>query len=175
MIILLVKAIGTAVIATLISLPAVAQTRYCLGGDLDHLSAAERASCSAAREMVQATATRLQAPENWHFVIVCGEQGWRDYTAVSQRGEVALEDSSADTDLGERVTYLRESRLSAPHTHGPQRVIAHELASIRLNTQDEQAIEAQLTLWSGTAIASNEAAKTSLPKAKLSRVVAGLL
>lgn len=171
----LVKALGTALIATLISLPAVAQTRYCLGGDLEHLSAAERASCSAAREMVKATATRLQAPENWHFVIVCGEQGWRDYTAVSQRGEVALEDSSADTDLGERVTYLRESRLSAPRTHESQRVVAHELASIHLNTQDEHAIEAQLTLWSGTAIASNEGEKTSLSTVQLSGVVAGLL
>ena len=170
----LAKALGTAVIATLISLPAVAQTRYCLGGDLDHLSAAERASCSAAREMVKATATRLQAPENWHFVIVCGEQGWHDYTAVSQRGEVALEDSSADTDLGERTTYLRESRLSAPHTQEPQRVVAHELASIHLNTQDEQAIEAQLTLWSGTAIASNDAAKAGLFKSKLLGIAAGL-
>ena len=144
------KAFGSALITTLICVPAVAQTRFCLGGDLENLSAPERASCSAAKEMVKATAARLHAPDNWHFVIVCGEQGWKDYTAVAQRGEVALVDQAADTDLEQHITYLRESRMLEPKTHQLQRVVAHELASIKLNTHNEQVIEAQIDAWHET-------------------------
>lgn len=156
------KALGTALFATLLSCAAVAQTRYCIGGDLDRLSAGERASCSAAKELVKTTATRLHAPGDWHFVIVCGEQGWKDYTAVSQRGEVALEESSADTDFGQRITFLRASRLTAPESHDLPRVIAHEIASIELNTRDERAIEAQLTVWANTSSARVEPASSSI-------------
>ncbi len=154
------KALGSALITSMVCLPAVAQTRYCIGGDLSALSAPERASCNAAKEMVKATATRLHAPEDWHFVIVCGEQGWKDYTAVAQRGEVALDDSAADTDLDQHVTYLRESRMRAPQTHELQRVVAHELASIKLNTHDERVIEAQVSAWHETLNASNDPATT---------------
>ncbi len=148
------KALGSALFTMLICLPAVAQTRYCLGGDLDHLSAAERASCNAARDMVKTTATRLHAPENWHFVIVCGEQGWKDYTAVAQREEVALENSAADTDLDQHVTYLRQSRLGETQTQPQlpelQSVLIHELASIKLGSHDERLIEAQVATWHET-------------------------
>ncbi len=150
------KALGSALISTMVCIPAVAQTRYCIGGDLTALSAPERASCNATKEMVRATATRLNAPKDWHFVIVCGEQGWKDYTAVAQRGEVALDDSAADTDLDEHVTYLRESRMRGPQTHELQRVVAHELASIKLNTHDERMIEAQVIAWHETLNASND-------------------
>ena len=149
------KALGSALITAMVCIPAVAQTRYCIGGDLTALSAPERASCNAAKEMVRATAARLQAPEDWHFVIVCGEQGWKDYAAVAQRGEVALDESAADTDLEEHVTYLRESRMRGSQTHELQRVVAHELASIKLNTHDERVIEAQVSAWHETLNASN--------------------
>lgn len=141
--------LGSVVAAIVMGVPAVAQTRFCIGGDLDRLSAGERASCNAAKDTVRLTATRLHAPEDWHFVIVCGEGGWKEYTAVAQRGEVALNDSAADTVLDQHVTYLRESRLSdarprEPQTHDLQRVLAQELAYIELGTRDERVTEAQV-------------------------------
>lgn len=158
------KALGSALITALVCLPAVAQTRFCIGGDLDALTAAERASCSAAKDMVKATAVHLQAPDNWHFVIVCGEQGWKDYTAVAQRGQVALEDAAADTDLDQHVTYLRESQMRDVRTHQLQRVVAHELASIKTNTHDEQIIEAQVNAWHETLNASNGGRADAAPQ-----------
>ena len=131
------RAFGSAALITLFSLSAVAQTRYCIGGDLDHLSAAERASCTAAKDEVRAAATRLHAPEDWHFVVVCGEQGWRDYTAIAERSKVALEDLGADTDLQGHVTYLREARLHTPAGHELPRVVGHEGAFIALTSPDE--------------------------------------
>ncbi len=146
------KALGSAALLALFSLSAVAQTRYCIGGDLDHLSAAERASCSAAREEVRTAATRLHAPEDWHFVVVCGEQGWKDYTAVAERGEAVLEDLGADTDLQGHVTYLREARLHAPEGHELQRVVAHEVASMQLKTHDEKTIQVRMAQWTNTPV-----------------------
>ena len=151
--------LGSAVATIAMGVSAVAQTRFCIGGDLDRLSAGERASCNAAKDTVKLTATRLHAPEDWHFVIVCGEGGWKEYTAVAQRGEVALNDSDADTDLDQHVTYLRESRLRdsrlsgsrpsesqprEPQSHDLQRVLAHELAYIEVGTRDERVIEARV-------------------------------
>ncbi len=169
-------ALVSPLLATLLSCSAVAQTRYCIGGDLDHLSAAERASCSAAKDLVKGTATRLHAPEDWHFIVVCGEEGWKDYTAVAQRGNVALEDSAADTDLTLRVTYLRESRLRAPQPQELQRVVAHELASIESNTHDERVIAAQIAVWSNVLNANNDTvpANNSTRKTKLPIAAAGM-
>ena len=169
------KTLGSALLATVVCLPAVAQTRFCIGGDLDSLTAQERTSCSAAKAMVKATATLLNAPDNWHFVIVCGEQGWKDYTAVAQRGEVALDDSAADTDLDQHVTYLRESRMREPQTHQLQRVVAHELASIKMNTHDERLIEAQVSAWHETLNASNETGPNTVrPVSKSSSLGQGI-
>ncbi len=144
------SALAFAAVTLLMSVPAVAQTRFCIGGDLEGLSAGERASCNAAKDTAKLTAARLQAPEDWHFVIVCGEQGWKDYTAVAQQGEVALNDSAADTDLDQHVTYLRESRLRESQNHPLQPVVAHEVASIKLGTHDERMIEAQVSAWTAT-------------------------
>ena len=89
----------------------------------------------------------LHAPDGWHFVVVCGEEGWKSYAAFSPRGEAVLEEASADTDLAGRTTYFREDRLHTPQPHGLQRVLAHEIASIVLKTDDENAIQAQMATW----------------------------
>lgn len=154
------KALASALIATTLASAAVAQTRYCMGGDLDHMSAAERASCSAAKEGVKATATQLHAPADWHFVIVCGEQGWKDYTAVADSGAVALQDAAADTDLSQHVTYIREGGFMTPQSRDLRLVVTHEMASIHLNTHDEGRIQAQLTVWDNAVNARNDARST---------------
>ena len=133
--------------ATLIPVSAVAQTRFCMGGDLDHLSQTDRAACSATVQAVRNAASTLHAPDGWHFVVVCGEEGWKSYAAFSSHGEAVLEDAAADTDLAQGTTFFREDRLHTPQAHGLQHVVAHEVASILLKTNDEPAIQSQMATW----------------------------
>ena len=136
-----------AVAATLISASAVAQTRFCMGGDLDHLSQTDRAACSATVQAVRNAAATMHAPDGWHFVVVCGEDGWQSYSAFSIHGEEALQNASADTDRDQQTTFFREERLHTPQAHGLQRVVAHEVASILLKTDDESTIQTQMATW----------------------------
>ena len=135
-----------AVAASLLSVASVAQTRFCIGGDLDHISAADRATCSATMQAVRATAASLQAPNGWHFVVVCGEEGWKNYASFSSRGEAVLE-RIADTDHAQQTTYFREANLHTAQVHGLERAVAHEIASILLKTDDEIAIQTQMATW----------------------------
>ena len=135
-----------AVAASLLSIASVAQTRFCIGGDLDHISAADRATCSATMQAVRTAAASLHAPDGWHFVVVCGEEGWKNYASFSSRGEAVLE-RIADTDHGQQTTYFREGNLHTTQVHGLERVVAHEIASIMLKTDDEVAIQAQVATW----------------------------
>lgn len=133
--------------AILSTTSALAQTRICIGGDLDHLSNAERAACSATAQAVRNEANSMHAPGDWHFVVVCGEAGWKNYTAFSSRGSAALDDAAVDTDLEQQTTYLREDRLRATSGTGMHHIVAHEIASIVLHTDREDAIQAQLAAW----------------------------
>lgn len=133
--------------ATLFTIPSVAQTKFCIGGDLDHLSIAERAACSATAQAVRNEANSMHAPGNWHFVVVCGEAGWKNYTAFSSHASTTLENASVDTDLEQQTTYLREDRLGVPQGQGLRRIVAHEIASIVLHTDREDAIQVQLAAW----------------------------
>lgn len=140
-------ALPAALAATMLCVPSVAQTRFCIGGDLDHLSSADRASCNATLNAVRNTATGLHAPDGWHFVVVCGEDGWKQYAAFSPRGEDAVQDAAADTDLEQHATFFRADRLHTPQPHSLQRVVAHEVASILLKTDDENVIQTQMAAW----------------------------
>lgn len=134
-------------VATMLCVPAVAQTRFCLGGDLEHLSSAERTACNATLQAVRSAASSLHAPEGWHFVVVCGEEGWKQYAAFSPRGEDAVADVAADTNLDEGTTFLREDRLHSGNTRNLQHVVAHEIAAALLKTNDETAIQTQMASW----------------------------
>ena len=132
------------VAAALLSTTAVAQTRYCIGGDLQHLSQAEKASCSAKMHAVREVASALHAPQGWHFVVVCGEGGWEEYSAYSSGDSVNLADAAAQTDLEQHETFFRESRLDPNNATSLRRVVAHELAGILLRSKDEAAISNRL-------------------------------
>lgn len=95
----------------LLSVSAVAQTRYCLGGDLEHLSASQRSACSAKVEAVRKAAVGVPMPADWHFVVVCGEQGWKDYAIYAFASSDALQDAQLSTDHDRHETFLRESSL----------------------------------------------------------------
>ena len=153
-----------------LTLGAQAQSpRFCLGGELDHLSPAQRTACSAKLASVREAARRFGAPEGWHFVLVCGEEGWKSYAAFSSRPAAELENASADTDILAHSTYFREEKLAAaaessgatriPDRPLPDRTllnralldrtVAHEVAAVVLQTADEAAIQAKVNLWLG--------------------------
>lgn len=133
--------------STFICLSAVAQTRFCIGGDLDHLSTQEKLACSAKLQAVKQTAAALRAPENWHFVVVCGEDGWKSYAAFASQGSAALLRASSDTHFEQRETYLRGDRLDVEDLRRLRQVFAHEVAGIVLKSTDEVAIEHLVEQW----------------------------
>ena len=135
------------VAATLLQVSAVAQIRFCIGGDLDHLPASDRAACDATMQVVRTAAIRMHEPLDWHFVVVCGEDGWKQYAAFSSRGADAVANDVADTNLEEHTTYLREGGLHGPQPRSLERTVAHELAAITLQTHDEVSIQNQMAAW----------------------------
>ena len=136
-----------AVASTLLCASAVAQTRFCIGGDLDHMSETQKTACHAKMQAVKQAAASLHAPADWHFVVVCGEDGWKSYAAYSLDDSAALVHADADTHLAQRETFLREDRLDLGNLRSLQRVVAHEIAEITLQSKDELAISRQINLW----------------------------
>lgn len=89
-------------------------------------------------------------PRDWHWVLVCDEAGWRRFLRLSGRGE---QDSIyASTDLAARTTYLRGAKLLNASDFGVELdgVVAHELAHIRLSTEDESKADALSRAWRRT-------------------------
>lgn len=144
-----------ALLATLVTSSAVAQTRFCIGGDLDHMNAAEMNTCRAEVEAVKAMTASLHTPANWHFVVVCGTNGWKQYAAYTQGDAAALADAVVDTNLEQHETFLRGDRIDVHQLPALRRYMNHEVASMILNSKDEAAIQRQMAMWSeaGTAAA----------------------
>jgi hypothetical protein len=97
----------------LLSLSAVAQTKVCMGGNFDAMSGAEKHACENEVSMTREAAATSKVPADWHFVVVCGEDGWKDYMAFSQQSAAQLRGASSDTDFGNRTTFLRGTRLDS--------------------------------------------------------------
>ncbi len=138
-----------AIVSTFVCASAAAQTRFCIGGDLDHLTQAQKSACSAKMQAVKAAAAGLHAPEDWHFVVVCGENGWKSYAAYAMDENASLLNASADTNLEQHETFLREDKLDLANLHSVRRVVAHEVAGIAVHSKDEVAIHQQMKLWFG--------------------------
>lgn len=136
-------------IGSLLSGAAVAQTRFCIGGDLDHLTAFERTACMSKLNQVRITAAKFQTPQDWHFVVVCDEGGWKQYASFSKRAAEDLQDATADTDLEQRTTFFRGDSLTGGAGEGThmQRVVAYEIAGIVLNTTEKKSIQTLLARW----------------------------
>ncbi len=126
---------------------ATAQIRYCVAGNLSQMNPAEKATCSTQLQTVRQAAAAFHAPQDWHFVLVCGEKGWKDYAAYATGNEAALDGAYADTNVSSHETFLRASSSGAQADVALQRTIAHEVASILLNSKDEAAIQKQVALW----------------------------
>ena len=91
----------------------VAQTHFCVGGDLDHMTSTDVAACKAKLSGVRDAAKRRGVPAGWHFVVVCDEAGWKDYVSFSKDETGLLSGASYRTDTRLRWTFLRGSQLDA--------------------------------------------------------------
>ena len=97
----------------ILSVSAVAQTKVCMGGNFEGMTGAERHACENQVSMAREAAAAAKAPADWHFVVVCGEDGWKDYMAFSQQSAARLSGASSDTDFANRTTFLRGTRLDS--------------------------------------------------------------
>ena len=107
-----------------------AQTRFCVGGDLDHMSATAIAGCQAKMAGVREAARLRGVPADWHFVVVCDEVGWKDYTSFSQSETGMLTGANYSTDPRLRWTFLRGTELNAEQPETTATVIAAALESV---------------------------------------------
>ncbi len=136
----LINATRLLVAGTLLSASAVAQSRFCVGGDLAQLSPAQRRACDTKLQAVRRVATALHVPDEWHFVLVCGDEGWKDYSAAFHGGPDVLETRTADTNVEEHETFFRESKLDPQDSQTFLGIVAHEVASAMLHSKDETSI-----------------------------------
>ena len=123
-----------------------AEPRVCIGGDLDHLSQAEKSSCRATADQVRRDAVRFHAPDDWHFFVVCTESDWTTYASISAKG-ASLALLNVDTDVKRRMTFFRGAILAAGDSPMVHRLIAREAARGLLGSSDEVAIEKQVAEW----------------------------
>lgn len=104
----------TATLAFLcLAVPAVAQTHFCIGGDLDHLDQTEVSACQAKMSHVREAVRRRGAPDGWHFVVVCDETGWSDLAGFTGKAAGGLRHVDYSTDRDMQWTFLRGSHIEA--------------------------------------------------------------
>ena len=135
-----------AVAGCLLCASAIAQTRVCLGGDLGHLTPAQKTACSADIQAVRSLAAAMHAPDGWHFVVVCGEESWKQYAAYTMRDDQSLLSAAADTNFATRETFLRESRPDQGGQMSLKSVLAREVAGIVSHNIQRASVDAELSM-----------------------------
>ena len=113
-----------------VSVSLVAQTHFCIGGDLDHLSPASLTACQAKMSGVRNAVKQLGAPAGWHFVVVCDDAGWKDYASFSARETGLLSGASYSTDLRLHWTFLRGADLDVEQPQATATVVSMALSSV---------------------------------------------
>ena len=109
---------------------ALAQTHFCIAGDLDHLNATEVTACKAKMTNVRDAVKRRGAPAGWHFVVVCDETGWTDYARFIASGQQALHNAAFHTDPAQHWTFVRGSRMDAGSTDAADTLLAVALKGV---------------------------------------------
>ena len=111
--------------------------------------------CKLAMVDVAVTASRYPLPTgNWTFIVVCDESTWKhmmvmNATTLARSGiDVSRSEVYGLTMLNQKVTVCRGYKLVHPDKLAiPERVIAHELAHIALNSSDEVVVDRQAVQW----------------------------
>ena len=116
----------------LLSVPsaAVAQTHFCIAGDLDQMSVTQVSACKAKLANVREAVKRRGAPTGWHFVVVCDESGWSDYASFVAPGAPPLAAAAFHTDRGLHWTFVRGSRMDPDSAEGADTLLAVALKGV---------------------------------------------
>ncbi len=138
------------VVGAVLCASAVAQARYCIGGDLEHLSKAQKDACNAKMQTVRNVAGTLHAPANWHFVVVCGEEGWKQYAAYAMHAEGDLLNAMADTNYEQHETFFRERGLDEGALSTLQSSVAREVAGILSHHTQEAGVDTDAARLAGS-------------------------
>lgn len=113
----------------LVALAASAEPRFCMGGNLDQLTPQQMATCQQQLVQLRVVAAMHHSPD-WHYVLVCDEQAWKDYAAFSNTSEATLAAANADTNIAQKTTFVRGSRLNG----SLEQVFGAEVTSIAQKT-----------------------------------------
>ncbi len=108
----------------------VAETHFCVGGDLDHMTPAAIAACRAKMSGVRDAAKQRGVPAGWHFVVVCDEAGWKEYASFSHEERGLLTGAGYSTDPQLRWTFLRGSALDANQPEATATILSTSLESV---------------------------------------------
>ena len=112
------------------SVSTLAQTHFCIGGELDRMSSAEVSSCQSKMMRMRDAVRHHGAPSGWHFVVVCDESGWKDYASFSGEKETGLTSASFHTDAQSHRTFVRGSRLDEGSRQQTDGILAAALESV---------------------------------------------
>ena len=108
----------------------VAETHFCIAGDLDDLSPVAVAACQAKMTGLRNVVKQRGAPANWHFVVVCDEAGWKEYTSFSRDARGTFSGAGYSTDPQLRWTFLRGADLSTEQPQATAGVLDRALDTI---------------------------------------------
>lgn len=104
--------------------------RFCIGGELNRLSSGQLHACQSELQKVRTVAAKYDVPD-WHFVVVCDENGWTDYAALSNTDADTLKNASADTNLPLHTTFFRGSRLQSA---AGEKILVAEMTTLARRT-----------------------------------------
>ena len=109
---------------------ALAQTHFCVAGDLDHLNATQIEACRTKMANMREAVKRRGAPAGWHFVVVCDESGWTDYASFVATGVHMTDEVSFHTDLELHWTFVRGSRIEVDSAEAADMLLAVALKGV---------------------------------------------
>ena len=109
---------------------ALAQTHFCIAGDLDQLKPAQLAECKTKMTNVREAVKRRGAPSGWHFVVVCDETGWSDYASFIASGKPSLREAAFHTSQDQHWTFVRGSRMDPEDARATDALLAVALKGV---------------------------------------------
>ena len=113
-----------------LSASAVAETHFCIGGELDQMSSTQVAACQTKMTEIRNAVKRHGAPAGWHFVVVCDESGWLDYASLAGGERARTVKASYATDAQMHWTFVRGSRMDTDEPAEAEMILAAALKSV---------------------------------------------
>ena len=106
--------------------------------------------CKAEATTFMSLAGRFPMTSNWHYVIICDEFTWKEFLRTHGQDQPGVQVYGV-TYLQSKLTFIRGWALThVDLTSGaptPERIVAHEIGHVILNTNDDGAADRLATQW----------------------------